>query len=41
MLAIALLISQLYKTNPLATLIPLIFIHIIDAIILLYLKPLV
>lgn len=38
-LAIAFIIGQLYKTNPLAALIPLMIIHLVDAAILLFLKP--
>ena len=39
LLAIAFIIGQLYKANPLAALIPLMVIHLIDAGIVLFLKP--
>jgi hypothetical protein len=38
-LAIAFIIGQLYKTNPLAALIPLMLIHAADALIILILRP--
>jgi len=36
---IAILISQLYAANPLAVLIPLIFIHLLDAAVIFFLQP--
>ena len=39
MLAIATLIAQLYNSNPLAVLIPLIFIFLVDAVIVAFKKP--
>lgn len=39
LLIIAILISQLYAVNPLAVLIPLLFIHLLDAFVIFFLKP--
>lgn len=39
LLIIATLIAQLYKSNPLAVLIPLVIIHILDAVLVAVLKP--
>jgi hypothetical protein len=39
LLIIAILIGLLYDSNPLAVLIPLIFIHILDGIFILITKP--
>lgn len=38
-LAIAFLIGQLYKANPLAVLIPLMVIHLVDALIIAFRNP--
>ena len=38
-LAIAFLIGQLYKANPLAALLPLMFIHLADALIIALRNP--
>lgn len=37
--AIAFLIGQLYKFNPLATLIPLIAIHLLDGLVITFINP--
>jgi hypothetical protein len=40
LLLIALLIGLLYDSNPVGILIPLIFVHVIDGLMILFLKPL-